>query len=272
MSAPHDLTQCLLAKVGQPLVRAQGAWAVAERPAINIDHCPLCQGTAHLASYDARGYRTLRPCPGASLDRRIERFNQARVPARYAEASLETFIPHQANHGPLLEAIGAYLARFRPGARGYLLVGGVGTGKTHLLVAMLRYMSLEMGVACRYIEFSHLLGELRKLYAENRSEAEILEPLVKVPVLAIDELGKGRCNDFELRIVDELITRRYNDTSLTTLFASNYFPKAMQPSGAKADALDDRIGERAESRIYQMCEPMSLIGSDYRLKLYQSGS
>lgn len=273
-STEEPAINCLLARE-QPVVEREGRFAIARRPDVDLHRCTTCEGQAHIPAYQG-SYRVMRPCPGAWMDRRIELFNKARIPARYADAQLRTFEPRDASHVAILGALTASLAGFKPGDRGKLFHGPVGTGKTHLLVGYLRHLTLEKGVPCRYVEFSHLLAELRELYGQGRSEAEILGPLATIPVLAIDELGKGRCNDFELRIIDELISRRYNDASVTTFFATNYTPRpgdhdAPRATGDTREYLADRIGERSESRIFEMCEFVPLFGEDFRKHLYRSG-
>lgn len=264
-------TGCLLMSAAVEVV-PEASLAVARHAAVELRACKHCDGLGYISAVDERGYRTVRPCAGIIREARIERFNHARIPARYHAASLESFTLRAPGHAPVLSALTHYTEGFAPGQKGRCFSGGVGIGKTHLLVGVLRYLTLEKGIPCRYVEFTHLLAELRRSYSENRSESEILGPLAEVPVLAIDELGKGRCNEFELRIVDELISRRYNDSSLTTLFATNYYPSAVLRSrseGGQVESLADRIGERSESRIYELCEFIFLDGSDQRLAQFR---
>ena len=264
-----DKARCLIASHWPPKIVARGELAFASRADLDLYQCPLCEGQAHIASIDERGYRVVKPCEGALMDRRIERYNQALIPGRYAKAALTTFEIHAPEHPAMIEALRRYMSAFAPGDMGRLLAGPVGTGKTHLLVAILSHLTLEKGIPCRFVEFSHLLSSLRKQYAEGKSDSEILDPLAKIEVLAIDELGKGRCNEFELRIIDELISRRYNSTGLTTLFATNYLPSSEIPKDSTFDSLANRIGERVESRIFEMAKTVVLQGEDYRRRLAQ---
>ena len=64
---------------------------------------------------------------------------------------------------------------------------------------------------------------------------EVLRPLLHVPVLAIDELGKERGTDWERSMLDELISRRFN-SGLATLFATNYFLEERSRPGQRPGA------------------------------------
>lgn len=191
-----------------------------------LRNCPVCGGIKYIQSTNDKGYRIVRPCPGQFALNRVDAYNQARIPSRFMQCTFDNYstryLPKTVvnTYVEFRDKIKAY----KKGDRGYLLEGGPGTGKTHLLCAAIHYLTLEMGVLCRYIDYSNLLSEIRASYGKNVSEFTHIDPLTSVPVLFIDELGKGRdkANDFEIRIIDEIINRRYLDPDLTTLFASNY--------------------------------------------------
>lgn len=244
--------------------------------------CPVCAGVGFLEARDEKGYRTVRPCARTEANNRIEMFNAARLPARFHRARFETFNPGRnvslkAGREQLFRAV----ANFEPGDPGFLLYGGCGTGKTHLLIASLHYLLIRRGIPARFVEFFHLLSELRAQFDGRGDTTAIIRPLIEIPVLAIDELGKGRSrrvqrkggpvgvddaadiDDWPLQVLDELVTKRYN-AKRTTLFTSNYYP-----DGTKGDVprLADRVGERIYSRLVEMCLPLHLNGPDYRAKL-----
>ena len=76
--------------------------------------------------------------------------------------------------------------------KGLILSGDVGRGKTHLLIAIIRSLIFGQGARVRFIEFSRLLSTLRDGYSRGESNQELMQELIDVPILAIDELGKGR--------------------------------------------------------------------------------
>ena len=78
-------------------------------------------------------------------------------------------------------------------------------------------------------------------------------------------MGKGKSSEWEQNILDQLISKRYN-SSKKTLVTTNYVARESLPKGSrnKMEILEDRVGERIASRLYEMCTPLYIEGSDYR--------
>lgn len=245
--------------------------------------CPACEGEEYTYVEDDRGYRYAQRCSVCgTLRRRLEAFNDAHIPARYHDrrATLEMFETHDpdtenavGNLPEIKMKLFRWLRGFEPGDGGFVFHGKVGTGKTHLLAAIIRHLTLEKGISSRFVEFTHLLSRLREQFDDGRGEGEILGPLAELPVLAIDELGKGQNTPWQLSIIDQIISKRYN-RGLTTLFTTNY-PLEDSPSDANAsgasftrrattDTLRERIGERIYSRLHEMTDFVEIEAPDYR--------
>jgi DNA replication protein DnaC len=244
--------------------------------------CPRCRESGYVLVPSGESH-VAQPCACRHLDERIGLFNQIGIPAAIAKASFESFRSWSPDHATARAAAEDLARKFRGDkpTRGLLLYGRPGAGKTHLLVAILRQLSLERGVAGRYVEFMLLLSDMKAGFEAKRSHMDILRPLVHVPVLAIDELGKERGTEWERSMLDELISRRFN-SGLTTLFATNYFlePQAHpeQPGRAvrntrgsdfqreaEAMTLAQRVGDRIYSRLNEMCTFVKLDpGHDQR--------
>lgn len=254
-------------------------------PCACIGPCPRCQDT-FLVRTDAGGAQRVLRCRCRLLPDRADLFDRIGIPAHYATADFVSFsqgaLKMKAAHGDdaATEKLGpfsrvyAWANAYDPTRenRGLVLTGKVGRGKTHLLVALLRHLALEKGLRTRFIEFTRLLADLRAGFDEGRSGAEVLNRLVEVPVLAIDELGKGRMTDWELSVVDELISRRYN--ALRCTLGTTNFPPG-EPTGAlpanlalgegaARQTLGDRIGERPWSRLNEMVDFIEVGGPDVR--------
>ncbi|WP_242338534.1 MULTISPECIES: ATP-binding protein [Anaeromyxobacter] len=251
--------------------------------------CPRCGETGYTL-VPSGGSMVAQVCSCRHLDERIGVFNQIGIPAAVAKASFDGFKSWSPDHAKAKAVAEDFARKFRKDAptKGYLLYGRPGAGKTHLLVATLRYLALEKGVAGRYVEFMLLLSDIRSGFDANRGHMEILRPLLSVPVLAIDELGKERGTEWERSMLDELISRRFN-SGLATLFATNYFLEARAPAeepgrvvrtrspefqrDAEAMTLAQRVGDRIYSRLNEMCSFVKLDpGHDLRKDRHGAGS
>ena len=259
-----------------------GATARARRCACQAT-CPRCGDSGY--TLVPQGTSTVaQPCSCRHLDERIVLFNQVGIPAAVARASFESFKSWSPDHARARSVAEDFARKFRKDAptKGFLLYGRPGAGKTHLLAATLRWLALEKGIASRYVEFMLLLSDMKAGFSENRSHMDILKPLLFVPVLAIDELGKERGTEWERSMLDELISRRFN-SGLATLFATNYFleeresPVKERPGSrfdtrskdfgrdAEAMTLPRRVGDRIYSRLNEMCTFVKLDpGHDLR--------
>ncbi len=237
-----------------------------------LPECERCGGTGERYVQQGRGMRVGR-CICQMLPDRVQLFNRSGIPARHASSSFRSFQPNK-NPGSrtAYQFCAAWADSYRPKEEnpGLVLMGEVGRGKTHLLVAMLHMLIMEKGVPCRFVEFSHLISEIKAGFDEGVGESRSVMPLADVPVLAIDELGKGRGTEFERVILDQLISRRYNALA-TILATTNYAFKG--PTGLvesnlarpdRVQSLGDRVGERNFSRLIEMCRGMPVGGEDYR--------
>lgn len=279
-NAPRRASEARDAANGPPvLVRARGELAQAEMLP-DQPPCPICGGSGRVIGW-RDNVRTVGRCRCQQLPDRIGRFNRAGVPARHAASTLTSFALGMGRSEGATKAyteIIRWKSRFEKALQGeetwpgLLLHGSVGRGKTHLMVGLVRWMVLELGIEVRFVEFTRLLTLLREGYDKGQSDRSLLNELVAVPVLAIDELGKGRLTDWELSVVDELISRRY-DAMACTLGTSNYppgvpagRPLANLAEGARmTQTLGDRVGDRVYSRLRDMVEFIEVGGLDYRL-------
>jgi DNA replication protein DnaC len=224
--------------------------------------CDRCFGTG-MEVVSGKGARR---CVCRLSDLRSKLLEQARVPRRHEECSLSNYHPAGDNASQVLAFRRAYrLIREYPAIeRGLLFVGPVGVGKTHLAVAILRGL-IEKGVPGLFCEYGSLLKEIQDSYnpVSLTSEMSVLAPVYEAEVLVLDELGASRPTEWVLDTMTQIISRRYNDKKLT-IFTTNYVDERQSHS---VETLQDRIGARLRSRLYEMCDTVLIEGEDYRRRL-----
>jgi DNA replication protein DnaC len=280
MTSLDDLkTPCEACDRKRFVVMEASDFARAKRCEVCLETCPSCEGSGFEYLIDDKGYSYVRRCSICGpLDKRIRAFNIATIPRKYAHNStFDQFKYHDArgkkigNLDRIHLKLYSFATGFSAGDKGFLLYGDVGTGKTHLLATVIRYLTLEKGISCKFIEFSHLVSSLREGFDQGQGETKVLGPLFEVPVLAIDELGKGRKTEWQDSVIDEIISKRYN-SGLTTLFTTNYpvdAPKITRDTsdikrGATLETLGERVGARIQSRIHEMADFVQLEAPDFR--------
>ena len=232
----------------------------AEEPSV----CAFCYGSG----MEVVAGKGARPCRCRAEARKAKLIEAALIPRRYGECSLQSYKPAQGNASQLRAFNYAFrLVREYPGVdRGLLFMGTVGVGKTHLSVAILKGL-VEKGVACLFYEFGSLLKEIQNSYnpVSQTSELKVLAPVFEAEVLVLDELGASKPTDWVRDTMMQVINTRYNDRKMT-IFTTNYLD---DKRSERDETLEDRIGVRLRSRLFEMCKTVQIRGEDYRKKFDQ---
>ena len=245
--------------------------------------CEVCGGRGQIFEEDESGVSTIRECACAVLTQRLAKLNEAGVPGKFADAQFETFNPVGDSQKQAKSKAKDFVKDFGKTGQGLLFMGRPGLGKTHLAVSVIKALILEGGADCKFVDFFQLLSDIRYGYSQDLSEQAIINPYVRAQVLVVDELAKGRNTEWELTMLDQIISSRYNAADKITLFTTNYMDvlsvpeqkaddsnfadtqsKTYRKSAVGEETLQDKIGERIFSRLVEMCRIVKLQGQDYR--------
>lgn len=221
------------------------------------DECPKCYGTG-MEIIPGKGAKF---CSCRKMKTQFGQFESVRLPKRYDGFHFGNYKPQNPSQTIALKQAMAFAMEYPAVDRGLLLMGSVGVGKTHLAVSILKGLT-ERGFSCLFYEFSSLLKEIQDSYNSNThaSELGVLAPVLNAEVLVLDELGASKPTDWVRDTMAHVINTRYNEKKFT-IFTTNYLD--VRPND-REETLEDRIGVRVRSRLYEMCKTVSLDGKDYR--------
>lgn len=248
--------------------------------------CPLCAGSGWKPVPGAAEHGVTR-CDCQVRARAGSLIVAARIPKRYEHCELSNFDTDFPGADPSIAVAHITSSRFveefdpREG-KGLLFVGavsGIGTGKTHLAVGILKELIATRGTSCLFSDYRDLLKQIQNSYnaSVQASELDVLRPVFEAEVLLLDELGAVKPTGWVWDTVSLILNARYNEkrtTIITTNFpdgpaASTALDSSRSSSVAatRRETLGDRITDRMLSRLHEMCRFVKMEGSDFRQRV-----
>ena len=152
----------------------------------------------------------------------------ARIPKRYEHCELASYTTdfpgaHRSLAFAHLSAC-KFAQEYDPrDGTGLLIIGQIGTGKTHLAVGITKELILNKGVPCLFYDYRELLKEIQNSYnaAVQTTELDVLRPVFETDVLVLDELGAVKPTEWVWDTVSLILNTRYNNNR-TTIITTNF--------------------------------------------------
>jgi DNA replication protein DnaC len=219
--------------------------------------CPLCYGSG----MEVVAGKGARPCKCRKQSSHSNLIEKARIPKRYTDCHFHSYRILNPSQDRAFRFASRLTMEYPAVERGLLMTGTVGVGKTHLAVSILKGLT-ERGFSCLFYEFGGLLKGIQDSYntVSQTSELKVLQPVFDAEVLVLDEIGASKPTDWVRDTMAHIINTRYNDKKLT-IFTTNYLDERR---AERDETLEDRIGVRLRSRLFEMCKTVAITGEDYR--------
>ncbi len=135
---------------------------------------------------------------------------------------------------------------------GYLLWGGVGTGKSYFAGCIANAL-MEQEVAVRMTNFALILNDLTASF-EGRNE--YIARLCRAPLLILDDFGMERGTEYGLEQVYNVIDSRYRSRRPLIVTTNLSLQDLQHPQ--------DTAHARIYDRLLEMCAPIRFSGENFR--------
>lgn len=290
MESLGDILKRLQQQISSGAADHPAEWLAAVEDEATEPDCSICRDLGwvrHEVPLDHPDFGRAFPCTcrreRGARDRldRLRRFSNM---GSLASVSLEAITPAgaSAEARARFEAALTAARAYAEAPRGcFMLIGGSGTGKTHLAAGIANHL-MERGEAVFFTFVPDLLDHLRATYGPDAevSYDELFEQVKTVPVLVLDDLGTHSTTPWAEEKVYQVLNHRYlNDlpTIVTSSVALDRLDARLQQRlldprtsrvmdlGAAASAGGQRVGavphEMLKRMRFESFEPAGAAGA-----------
>lgn len=163
------------------------------------------------------------------------------IPLRFKDASFDNFKSDQKN-AKALKICKAYAERWadrKKSGGSLVLFGNVGTGKTHLAMAIANYVIENYQDRVYVTTARKITRDIKSTWGDKENtEQGLINLYAKLDLLIIDEIGVQFLSDAEKMILFEIINNRYENIKPTLII-----------SNLNSDEIKKTLGEQTVDRL-----------------------
>ena len=227
-----------------------------------LPECDKCHGIGYIG-YEKDGYQYVKECDCLSLVRARERLISSGISDEFQKKGFNNFDTRGMEVLKKAREIGIdYCKNFltiRSEKRNSVLyMGQVGSGKTHLSMAICNNIMNVHKVGCVYMPYRDEVLKIKQTVTDSINYNRAIDRFKTAPVLMIDDLLKGKNTDADINIMFEIINYRY----------LNNMPMVISTEKTVEELLE--FDEGTMSRVIEMARghQIEIIGKEYNYRVY----
>lgn len=153
------------------------------------------------------------------------RLGRAGIPPRFIDRTFANYVVSTEAQQQVYDSARAYAQDFaavRKTGRGAIFIGGVGTGKTHLAVAIGKHAMRQHGASVLFMTVKRAIRSIKDTWVKGSmvSESQAVEVLTYPDLLILDEVGVQSDSEHERQVLFDVLNERY-ESRKPTIFLSN---------------------------------------------------
>lgn len=226
--------------------------------------CSICKDTEFIIYKDEKGYDYAKPCECRELKIAKRLLAGSGISEEFQTKTFNNFDDRglKAIHDAKQKAIDYYKtfsSNKNERVNSIMFCGQVGSGKTHLGMALANNLIKTKKIAVLYMEYRLTATKLKQLITDDYNYNMELNKYKTAKVLFIDDLLKGKTTEADVNLLYEIINYRY----------LNKLPLIISTEKTRSDLID--FDEAIASRIIEMCGQniIELEGKELNYRLFK---
>lgn len=226
--------------------------------------CPICKDTEFTFYNDEKGYQYAKPCECRQLKIAKRLLARSGISEEFQTKTFNNFndrglkVIHDAKQ-KAIDYYKSFSANMNDRVNSIMFCGQVGSGKTHLGMALANNLIKTKKIAVLYMEYRMTATKLKQLITNDYDYNTELTKYKTAKVLFIDDLLKGKTTEADVNLLYEIINYRY----------LNKLPLIISTEKTRSELID--FDEAIASRIIEMCGEniIELEGQELNYRLFK---
>lgn len=232
---------------------------------LGLAECEKCHGVGYIY-YEKDGYEYAKECECLELVRARSRLLHSGISEEFQAKGFNNFSDRGLETLKRAKEIGLdyckHFMQIRNSRKNSVLyMGQVGSGKTHLSMAICNNIMNYYKIGCLYMPYREEILRIKQTVTDSINYSNEINRFKNAAVLIIDDLLKGKNTESDVNILFEIINYRYLKN----------MPMIISTEKTMDELLE--FDEGTMSRIIEMSRghQIEIVGKEYNYRLYGDG-